>query len=73
MAGRSPPPKETRIEPVDADGIPAAWISGPGANRDHALLYLHGGGYYNGSLTTHQGLAASVSDKAKVVPVFFLS
>ncbi len=66
MARRSPPPKETRIEPVDADGVPAVWISSPGANQDNALLYLHGGGYYNGSLTTHQGLAASIAGKANV-------
>jgi acetyl esterase/lipase len=71
MARRSGLPRETRFERVDADGVPAAWVSGPGADPGRALLYLHGGGYYNGSLATHQGLAANISTESGV-PVLLI-
>ncbi len=61
MARRAAPPREARFERVNADGVPATWVSSPGAKRDQAVLYLHGGGYYAGSLTTHQALAANIS------------
>ncbi len=64
MARRAGPPKEARFEPVDAGGVPAAWVSTPEAKQDQAILYLHGGGYYAGSLTTHQALAANISLEA---------
>lgn len=71
MARRSPPPPEARFEGADADGVRAEWVSGPGAGRDHALVYLHGGGYYGGSLTTHREIAARVS-LAAGAPVLLL-
>lgn len=71
MARRAAPPGKVRFERVDADGVPAAWVSGPGAKDGRAVLYLHGGGYYNGSLTTHKGLAASISQAAEV-PVLLI-
>lgn len=61
MARLSPPPEETRFERVDTDGVPSKWVSPPGVKQDCALVYLHGGGYYAGSLTTHQGLAARIA------------
>jgi acetyl esterase/lipase len=61
MAKLGPPPPEARFEHADADGVRAEWVSGPGARRDRAVLYLHGGGYYAGSLATHRGLAARIS------------
>ena len=64
MARRAGPPKEARFERVDAGGVPAAWVSTPEAKQDQAILYLHGGGYYAGSLTTHQALAANISLEA---------
>jgi acetyl esterase/lipase len=66
MARRAAPPEQVRFERVDADSVPAAWVSSPGAQDGHTVLYLHGGGYYNGSLTTHKGLAASISEAAAV-------
>ncbi len=64
MARRAAPPKEARFRRVDADGVPVTWVSGPGAKQDRAILYLHGGGYYAGSLTTHQALASNISVEA---------
>ena len=50
-----------RSEEVDAGGVPAEWVSAPGADSDFALLYLHGGGYNAGSPVSHRELAGRLS------------
>ena len=57
-------PADVRCTPVDADGVPAEWITAAGARDDHAVLYLHGGGYCIGSIATHRQLASDVSRAA---------
>ena len=54
-------PADVRCEKVSADGVPAEWVSAPGASADRAVLYLHGGGYVIGSINTHRELAARIS------------
>src|SRR5579883_2217668 len=49
---------DVAVEPVVAGGVPAEWTATPGAARDAALLYLHGGGYVIGSLDSHRHLVA---------------
>jgi monoterpene epsilon-lactone hydrolase len=51
-------PADVAAEPVSANGVPAEWTVTPGADRDAALLYLHGGGYVIGSLDSHRHLVA---------------
>jgi epsilon-lactone hydrolase len=46
---------------VDAGGVPAEWVSAPGADAARVVLYLHGGGYVMGSPVTHRKLAGDVS------------
>jgi monoterpene epsilon-lactone hydrolase len=41
-------------ERVGVGGVPAEWISAPGANPAVVMLYLHGGGYVLGSMRTHR-------------------
>lgn len=37
---------------VDANGVPGEWIIAPEAQHSsHVLVYLHGGGYYRGSIS----------------------
>ncbi len=48
-------------EKVDAGGVPAEWVSAPGASADRAVLYLHGGGYNAGSPASHRELAGRLS------------
>jgi monoterpene epsilon-lactone hydrolase len=48
-------------EPVTANGVPAEWVSAPGAVPGNVVLYLHGGGYVIGSINTHRDLAARIS------------
>lgn len=61
LAKLSPPVQGTESEAVDAGGVLAEWVGGPGVRESHAVLYAHGGGYYAGSLSTHRGLASRIS------------
>ena len=47
--------------PVQAGGVPAEWIDAPGGSTDHALLYLHGGGYVAGSIDSHRNLTGHLA------------
>jgi len=61
MAALGGPEPGTALEPVEAAGVPAEWIVAPGAARDRAILYLHGGGYAIGSIATHRGVVSRLS------------
>ncbi|MCL6645184.1 MAG: alpha/beta hydrolase [Dehalococcoidia bacterium] len=61
MAVLGGPEPGTVSEPVEAGGVPAEWIVAPGAARDRAILYLHGGGYAIGSIATHRGVLSRLS------------
>jgi monoterpene epsilon-lactone hydrolase len=50
--------------PLDVDGLPAEWVVAAGADTHRVVLYLHGGGYVMGSLTSHRKLAGDVSRAA---------
>lgn len=52
--------------PVDAGGVPCAWVAAPGAREDKAVLYFHGGGFQVGSLASHRELMAQLSAVAGV-------
>jgi acetyl esterase/lipase len=56
-----PLPDGTDMHEVDAGGVPARWISMPGAAQDKVVLYLHGGGYVMGSIHSHQTMIAMIS------------
>jgi monoterpene epsilon-lactone hydrolase len=56
-----PLPDGTKVEPVDADGVPAEWLATPGADMSKTLLFLHGGGYVMGSINTHRAFNAGLS------------
>ncbi len=63
--GMMPTPPNTKVTPVKVDGIPAEWVEASGARADHAILYLHGGGYVIGSPVTHRSLAGKLSETSK--------
>src|SRR5258708_29891299 len=58
---------DVAVEKVTADGVPAEWTSTPGAARDAAVLYVHGGGYVIGSLDSHRHLVAETGRAANAV------
>jgi epsilon-lactone hydrolase len=64
MAAMSILPEGTEIEPIQAAGVPAEWLTGPGCDPSRVLLYLHGGGYLAGSIATHRALAARIAAAA---------
>lgn len=55
-----PAPDVTRTA-VDADGVPAEWISARNATDAATVFYLHGGGYAIGSVSTHAELVSRIS------------
>ncbi|MEH6467337.1 MAG: alpha/beta hydrolase [Porticoccus sp.] len=55
------PPKEVRITPINAEGIPAEWLDPPNPISGKVIIYLHGGGYVMGSPATHRSLVARLA------------
>jgi acetyl esterase/lipase len=55
---------DVRVEPVQANGVPAEWTSTPVAGTSEAILYLHGGGYAWGSLKSHRHLVSELGRAA---------
>jgi monoterpene epsilon-lactone hydrolase len=59
----------TKVEftstPVNANGVPAEWITTPKTSPERVILYLHGGSYNAGSIESHRSLAANIANSAK--------
>jgi epsilon-lactone hydrolase len=53
-----PIPDEVRMSEVSAGGVPAQWLTPPGADDGRVLLFLHGGGFELGSVRSDGELAA---------------
>jgi epsilon-lactone hydrolase len=51
-------PEDVRVTEVTVGGVPAHWLTAPGADAGRVLLFLHGGGYELGSLRSDGELAA---------------
>lgn len=56
---------DIQTENVTVAGRAAEWVRAPGSQAGRAILYLHGGGYVMGSLTTHRSLAGECSRAAQ--------
>ncbi|MEX2704637.1 MAG: alpha/beta hydrolase [Candidatus Freyrarchaeum guaymaensis] len=65
LASLTKPPDDVKCEPVNVRGVPAEWITTPGAKDQYAILYLHGGGYIAGSIKTHRDLVSRISRASK--------
>lgn len=64
LMASTPDPTRVQIRRVDANGVDAdllwpARLHHPIGRR--VILYLHGGGFYSGSLRTHRNIAASLA------------
>jgi monoterpene epsilon-lactone hydrolase len=59
-----PVASDVALEPVDAGGVPAEWVTASGVAPERAVLYLHGGGYVVGSIRSHCELASRLSKAA---------
>jgi acetyl esterase/lipase len=60
-----PVAENVSCEPLSVDGIPAEWIIPEGAPEQNVLLYLHGGGYCIGSISTHRGMVSHIARAAE--------
>lgn len=56
-----PPHPSAIVEAVDANGVPADWITTPNSAPDRVILYLHGGGFVVGSRETYRRIASDLS------------
>jgi len=57
---------DVTITPADIDGLAAEWSEAPGADRESALLFFHGGGYCSGSILSHRRLVTEAGRAAGV-------
>ncbi len=48
------PPRSTRTTAIEAGGVPAQWVETPASRADRQVLYLHGGGYRQGTPATYR-------------------
>jgi acetyl esterase/lipase len=53
--------KGVSCEPVKIGHLSAEWLTPAGFVDGPTMLYLHGGGYFEGSLNTHRGLVSQIS------------
>src|SRR5438445_7081 len=61
MATMFPVAADVKREPAEANGVHGEWISAPNATDAATILYLHGGGYTEGSINTHADLVSRIS------------
>jgi acetyl esterase/lipase len=55
---------DVAIETLEMAGMAARMLIPPEVDTDRALLFLHGGGYVYGSLSSHGGMAAEIARSA---------
>lgn len=76
MLTRFGPAAGVRFEQADLDGVPARWCIPSKAERNRALLYLHGGGYVVGNSKAYGPLVSELASRLKaraVIPDYRLA
>jgi epsilon-lactone hydrolase len=61
MSSAGAPPAGTRLEPADADGVPAEWVTAAGVTGERVVLFFHGGAYHMGSPASLRSMLAQLS------------
>jgi monoterpene epsilon-lactone hydrolase len=64
MSSAGAPPAGTRLEPADADGVPAEWVTAAGVTGERVVLFFHGGAYHMGSPASLRSLLSQLSAAA---------
>jgi monoterpene epsilon-lactone hydrolase len=65
-----PIPDDVVVSVADPGGVRGYWLDAPGVRPDRVLLFLHGGGYQLGSLTSDGELAARLGREAGMRVLF---
>ncbi len=61
IGDRFPAPADAVIESIEIAGCKAEWVSAPGADQERVMLYVHGGGYVQGSLHSHRNMVYEIA------------
>jgi acetyl esterase/lipase len=64
MGAQAKLPEDVHVQSVLANGVPAEWTETPGADPERVMLFLHGGGYVSGSITSHRAMVAEAGRQA---------
>lgn len=64
LAARFPAADDLAYAEDVADGVPVQWVEAPGADPDRVVVYLHGGGYVLGSVSSYRAFAGRISRAA---------
>jgi epsilon-lactone hydrolase len=59
------PAADVQFQRVDAGGVPAEWVTPPGASAARTILYLHGGGYVAGAAQDYRELVSRLARAAE--------
>lgn len=62
---RFPAPQRASINPVKIAERPAEWVFDPDTDDGRVMLYVHGGGYVQGSLASHRNLVFEIARSMK--------
>lgn len=57
-------PDDASTEQVDAGGVPAIWVSAPGASAENVVVLVHGGGWCMGTAHGYREFAYRISRAA---------
>lgn len=61
IGDRFPVAAAATVEAIEIAGRPAEWVYAAGADAGRAMLYVHGGGYVQGSLHTHRNMVYEIA------------
>jgi acetyl esterase/lipase len=59
-------PVKAAFEPLEVDGLAAAWFRPADADPHKVMLHLHGGGYVTGSLESYRMMCGQMADRLKL-------
>ncbi len=65
------PDKSVKMESLNINGIQAAWLTPADPHQGRIIMYVHGGGYMAGSITSHRDLAARIAMACKARVLIF--
>jgi monoterpene epsilon-lactone hydrolase len=69
FAENDPIPEMSTHSEIDLGGVSCLGLLPKGANGDHVILWVHGGGFSMGSSRSHKGLASQVAARAKTATI----
>jgi monoterpene epsilon-lactone hydrolase len=64
-------PADVSIEKQTIEGMNTEWLVPVGANREKAIMYVHGGGYVSGSCNDHRGIISKLAKNTGVATLLF--